>query len=226
VVQERISRFFYLSAGWARRWPLWLVLIWLGWLPAAHASRTPARELSPDQLACLTSPGQTRVGVCGAMTSGRLFSEDFLKLEIATAYGACDYETVSGRRQWLNRDPIGIKGGINLYSFAGNSPAVNVDRYGLLLYGGPSAYTRWQCIQNCNSQFLSDMHVCVVTEALLIISSAGLTLINPAFGVAAGEFVVDWAVACTAAALTRQTLCQTSCMLAGAAPFPIGPYNQ
>lgn len=33
---------------------------------------------------------------------------------------------------WLNRDPIQKVGGLNLYSFAGNSPSIAVDASGLL----------------------------------------------------------------------------------------------
>jgi RHS repeat-associated protein len=33
--------------------------------------------------------------------------------------------------RWLNRDPIGEKGGMNLYEYAGNSPGVYYDPYGL-----------------------------------------------------------------------------------------------
>ena len=34
-------------------------------------------------------------------------------------------------QRWLNRDPIGEAGGINLYEFVGNNPVGNVDPYGL-----------------------------------------------------------------------------------------------
>ena len=44
---------------------------------------------------------------------------------------ACGYKTVSGRHEWLNHDPIGERGGINLYGFVGNNPGNKVDAYGL-----------------------------------------------------------------------------------------------
>ena len=36
-----------------------------------------------------------------------------------------------GAHRWLNRDPIGEIGGLNLYSFAGNDPVIYVDPVGL-----------------------------------------------------------------------------------------------
>jgi RHS repeat-associated protein len=46
-------------------------------------------------------------------------------------YGYRYYDPESGR--WLNRDPIGVKGGPNLYSFSGNSLVQNIDFLGLTL---------------------------------------------------------------------------------------------
>jgi hypothetical protein len=41
----------------------------------------------------------------------------------------CFYNPSTGR--WLNRDPIGERGGKNLHAFAGNSPLVGIDLLGL-----------------------------------------------------------------------------------------------
>ncbi len=38
-------------------------------------------------------------------------------------------DAATGR--WLNRDPIGEKGGLNLYAYVGNDPAANIDPLGL-----------------------------------------------------------------------------------------------
>jgi hypothetical protein len=45
--------------------------------------------------------------------------------------GGCGYESASGQARWLNRDPSGETGGINLYGFNGSSPVNSVDPYGL-----------------------------------------------------------------------------------------------
>jgi RHS repeat-associated protein len=42
-------------------------------------------------------------------------------------------------QRWLNRDPIGEEGGINLYGFVGNDPVDNVDPYGLSSTLNPQA---------------------------------------------------------------------------------------
>jgi insecticidal toxin complex protein TccC len=39
-----------------------------------------------------------------------------------------------GLQRWINRDPIGEMGGLNLYGFVGNSPLIYVDPYGLAWY--------------------------------------------------------------------------------------------
>jgi len=44
-------------------------------------------------------------------------------------FGYRSYDPITGR--WLNRDPIGESGGLNLYGFVGNSPGNAVDGYGL-----------------------------------------------------------------------------------------------
>jgi hypothetical protein len=46
----------------------------------------------------------------------------------------CGYETASGRPKWPSRDPIGERGGKNLYAFIANNPIVQVDINGLVLF--------------------------------------------------------------------------------------------
>jgi len=42
----------------------------------------------------------------------------------------CGYKTVSGRHEWPNKDPMGERGGLNLYGFVGNSTPNNIDTLG------------------------------------------------------------------------------------------------
>ena len=44
---------------------------------------------------------------------------------------AFSYETASGPTNFLNRDPIGEQGGLNLYAFVGNDPVNGIDFLGL-----------------------------------------------------------------------------------------------
>jgi uncharacterized protein RhaS with RHS repeats len=44
---------------------------------------------------------------------------------------ACAYKSASGLGNWPNRDPIGERGGLNLYGFTHNNPISKIDRLGL-----------------------------------------------------------------------------------------------
>ncbi len=46
-------------------------------------------------------------------------------------YGLRDYSLETGR--WTSLDPIGEQGGVNLYGFVGNTPILNIDKYGLAI---------------------------------------------------------------------------------------------
>lgn len=45
-----------------------------------------------------------------------------------------------GSQRWLNRDPLGERGGINLYRFVGNNPVNWIDRNGLDIWIGNSGF--------------------------------------------------------------------------------------
>ena len=47
------------------------------------------------------------------------------------------YDPARGR--WLNRDPIGYAGGVDLYGYCGNGPVGGMDPSGLLVDGGGDA---------------------------------------------------------------------------------------
>lgn len=68
-------------------------------------------------------------------------------------YGYRSYNPSTGR--WLSRDPIGEKGGLNLYGFVGNDPIGHFDKKGLF---------KWQeigtrVLYSCNCGWLDFNHV-------------------------------------------------------------------
>jgi RHS repeat-associated protein len=124
VVKRCASRFFLLAA-----------FLWLSCLPLAFARPTEVSlpDLEWPNLAADTFPTaspKTRVGGSDAWPSGRFANENPQSPEIATGSGACAYKTAAGRREWLNRDPLGEMGGINLYRFVGNDPINQIDPNG------------------------------------------------------------------------------------------------
>ncbi|MCH6259457.1 RHS repeat-associated core domain-containing protein, partial [Puniceicoccaceae bacterium K14] len=63
-------------------------------------------------------------------------------------YGFRYYDPAKGR--FLNRDPIGEAGGLNLYQMVGNNPITGIDRWGLEL-----AYTDWDQAQRMGGSHIS-----------------------------------------------------------------------
>jgi RHS repeat-associated protein len=59
----------------------------------------------------------------------RASSQEYFSTSGLVGYSRRFYD--SNLQRWLNRDPIGEAGGINLYQFVGNSPINNVDPFGL-----------------------------------------------------------------------------------------------
>jgi len=64
-------------------------------------------------------------------------------------YGLRYYNPEMGR--WLNRDPIGERGGLNLYGFCGSNPVNFVDSLGLLNRPDPNditgtSWSDWQYV--------------------------------------------------------------------------------
>ena len=67
------------------------------------------------------------------------FQGQFLDTESGLMnYGYRYYSPNLGR--WLSKDPIGERGGINLYGFVSNSPTVSIDRNGLESWGPIGGY--------------------------------------------------------------------------------------
>jgi RHS repeat-associated protein len=82
-------------------------------------------------LAIRPQPLETRVGGWEQFASGQTSVVAIQSPENAMGLRGCAYKTASGRLKWLNQDPIGEEGGLNLYGFVGNSPINRVDPFGL-----------------------------------------------------------------------------------------------
>ena len=86
-------------------------------LSAAQPSPTPLQK--------------TRVGGFRRHASGQTSSRRRCRSIITPGSRGCVYKTMSGRHEWLNRDPIQEAGGLNLYRFVANNPINRVDPLGL-----------------------------------------------------------------------------------------------
>jgi RHS repeat-associated protein len=90
------------------------------------------RQLAPLKLA--TSTPKNRVWGFENIPSGRPCVEFDLTWETAIGSVQYTYRNASGRAEWLSRDPIAERGGINLYDYVGNDPIDGTDPFGL--HGG------------------------------------------------------------------------------------------
>jgi RHS repeat-associated protein len=87
------------------------------------------RQLAPLKLA--TSTPKNRVWGFENIPSGRPNIEAGSSWENATGSVQYTYRNASGRAEWLSRDPIAERGGINLYDYVGNDPIDGTDPLGL-----------------------------------------------------------------------------------------------
>ena len=95
-----------------------------GFFDLAAAPRQPLDAMP-------TSSRKTRVRGFRRRASGQTSSRRRCRSIITPGSRGCAYKTVSGRHEWPNRDPIGERGGINLYRFVGNNPVNKIDPLGL-----------------------------------------------------------------------------------------------
>ncbi len=79
-----------------------------------------------------TSPLKNRVGVFGRHSPGPRPVCRSQVADLAPGCTACRYETVSARPFWPSRDPIGEKGGANLYAMVGNDAVTRTDFLGMV----------------------------------------------------------------------------------------------
>ena len=66
---------------------------------------------------------------------------------------------VPGLHRWLNRDPIGEEGGVNLYSLVSNRPTYSVDPTGLKM--------RWAELENCIEAAKQEYNECLKLPCVL-----------------------------------------------------------
>ena len=92
---------------------------------AASGRRRPPQRATPKN---------SRLGFFGS-PSGRTLGKRRSARRTAPGYRRCGYKTVSGRPEWLNADPIGLAGGLNLYGYVGNNPISYIDPLGLAYLG-------------------------------------------------------------------------------------------
>jgi RHS repeat-associated protein len=78
-----------------------------------------------------TSTPKNRVWGFENIPSGRPCVEFDLTWETAIGSVQYTYRNASGRAEWLSRDPIAERGGINLYDYVGNDPIDGTDPLGL-----------------------------------------------------------------------------------------------
>ena len=92
----------------------------------------------------LNTPPKTRLRGFSSSRSGRRMQRGPSTPPRATGYRAHPYNISLGRPEWQSRDPIGVRGGINLYGYVENSPLNWNDPFGLcpppdaVLYQAPN----------------------------------------------------------------------------------------
>lgn len=110
----------------------------------APSLAAPERRRPPQR----ATPRTSRRGFFGD-PSRRTLSRRYLPHRTAPGYRARCYKTVSGRPKWLNADPAGLAGGLNLYGYVGNNPVGSIDPLGLRdvdVYIWSAAITGWHSI--------------------------------------------------------------------------------
>ncbi len=96
-----------------------------------------------------TTSNKTRIRGSRRHPSGRLVWRAQVRSSFPPGSRGCAYKPASGRLAWPNRDPLGERGGRNLYGFVGNNPVNYFDLYGLA-FGNPIDGKPWQqCVTCC-----------------------------------------------------------------------------
>ena len=92
---------------------------------------------------------KTRVwGFCrGPATRTPIFGLQTTKPRLVAKVAAT--KTASGPSQWLSRDPIAERGGLNLYGYVGNDPIRRIDPLGLMYEDDPAWGDYQECLNGC-----------------------------------------------------------------------------
>ena len=115
------------------------------------ADRVSAARPHPTFAPLLHHPRpKTRVRVFSGSPSGRLSRRGVQSPINTPGLRACAYKTASGRRQWLNRDPIEEDGGPNLYTFLNNSPLSGIDADGRQFVQPGDPFPKSACSDDAN----------------------------------------------------------------------------
>jgi RHS repeat-associated protein len=119
-------------------------------------------------------------------------------------------------QRWPNRDPIGERGGLNLYTFVRNTPINAVDPLGL--ESDP------QCVEKCGKQNLIDLGVCAGAGIVGVVIGGAICWLNPPACYPAAQIYVAAMRACVIAAEARYVVCMASCaVVRKCPPWAIGP---
>lgn len=78
-----------------------------------------------------TSPRKTRVRGFRRRSSGQTSGRGRCRSMFTPGLRGCGYKTVSGRHEWLSRDPLAEEVGLNLYEYVGDDPINSIDPLGL-----------------------------------------------------------------------------------------------
>jgi len=103
-----------------------------------------------------TLPRKPRVGGCRVRPSGRSSRRGHAARGIATGCRGSAGKTALGRSSWLNRDPIGEKGGANLYGFVRNASVSAFDPNGQESWIPTPDERLWRC-NGCGPSWLDHL---------------------------------------------------------------------
>jgi hypothetical protein len=115
---------------------------------------------------------------------------------------------------WLNRDPIGLAGGLNLYAYVGNRPIDHVDPMGLTMDGTSSPYSAATLLHKSDRSYGPDPEGTAVlfkvyegagAALVLTLAPEAVALYGPEI-LAAGNAVAKSPIAIKSAAVFAATL--------------------